>query len=55
MKDWLKYEAWPWVRDIGLPSIGDGCKAWFTQTFDHPGVAVFNIILGAIVASLIQF
>lgn len=51
--DWLKFTAWPWVRDHGIPAIGEGIKSWFDVTMDYPGASVFNVLLGALVAALL--
>ena len=53
MRDWLKFTAWPWIRDHGWPALGSGVTSWFNQTIDHPGVAAFNLLLGALISSLL--
>lgn len=53
MREWWKFTAWPWIRDHAWPFVESGMKAWFDQTLEYPGVAVANIVLGGIVASLV--
>ena len=55
IREWWVVDAWPWLRDIAIPAICDGCAAWFEQTMESPGVAAINIILGAVLAACVQY
>lgn len=45
--DWLKFTAWPWMRDRAFPLIESSMGAWWESVEEHPGVAVTNIVIGA--------